>query len=374
MYYIVFFIGLILSIINDNRRISFKIFGIVLFVVAALRYGIGADYFAYNYLYTRLNPLIFSEIRFGLDEQEILFRLLGSVLKNFGLSYQQYLIVFSAINLYYIGKISRKYSENPTLSFFVYYCFYYFVWTFSGIRQGFVLAVGMYYLLECLESHNTKKIIFLSIFLSLIHLSAILLVVLYFLVRIKIDRNKMIILSCMAIAFSTIPIGNILTKHTMLPFVKRLLPYISYKSSIINILDFQSLGRIIFLIIGLFYYSFFSEKNELSKYIINIYIMSLLIYFLFKFSELTAARLSIYGAFLNIIILPNILYIYKDKFNKFLYSIMLCVLCSIYFNKELQVMVKQTGLVNSSIVVPYTNVYNKEKYIFDKRYLYYLKQ
>lgn len=373
MYYIVFFVGLILAIINDRKQISFKIFSIILFFMAVLRYGVGADYFAYNYLYSRINPSILSEIKFGLDNQEILFRLIGSILKGIGLSYQNYLIIFSTINLYYISKISKKYSKNPSLSLLVYYCFYYFVWTFSGIRQGLVLAVGMYYLLECLESNNIKKIIFISMLLSLIHSSAILLIVFYLATKIKFDRSKLMIFSLMAIGFSILPIGNILVRFTGLPFIGRLLPYINSRGSIINILDFQSLGRIIFLMIGLFYYNSFSSKSELSKHVINIYIMSLLLYFLFKFSELTAARLSIYGVFLNIIILPNIFYMYKDKFNKFLYSTMLCILCLMYFNKELQSMVIQAELVNdSSIIVPYTNIYNKDKYSFNKRYFHYL--
>lgn len=373
MYYMIFFIGILLSMINDKKRISFKLFALILTILAFFRYGVGADYFAYNYLYSRLSESVILELKYGLDNQEILFRLIGSLLKKGGLSYQHYLMLLSTVNIYFICKTCKRYSKNPTLSLLAYYCFYYFVWTFSGLRQGVVLSVGVYYLLECLESKKIIKLISIAMLLSLIHTSAIFLIILYLGAKINFDKKRLTILSCIAIALSIIPIGNIITKLTWIPFISRLLPYISHNSSVTDVLDFQSLGRIIFIVIGLFYYNSLSHKDDISKKIINIYILSLIFYFLFKFTELTAARLSIYGAVLNILILPNIYYLYKNKFDKFIYLTCLGILCLLYFNKELYSMEKQAGLMNeSNIIVPYTNIFNKDKYMFNNRYFDYL--
>lgn len=375
MYYIVFIIGIILSIINDKKRISFKLLALILSILAFLRYGVGADYFAYKYLYSRLNDSLIFELKYGIDNQEVLFRLIGSLIKKIGFSYQGYIIIIAIINMYYITKICNKYSKNPTFSLFIYFCFYYFVWTFSGLRQGIVLAMGIYYLLDCLEKDKTLKLILITVLLSLIHSSAIILVPLYMSTKMDLDRGKLIILVFIGVLASIIPLGNIIVKLTWIPIVSRLLPYIGSTTSLLNILDFKSLGRLLFLFIGLFYYNSYSSQDGLSKKIINIHILSLILYFFFKFSELTAARLSIYGMFLNVLILPNIYYMYKDKFDKLIYISCLGVLSTLYFNKELRTMKTQAGLVHpQEVIIPYTNNLSRDKYTFDKRYFFYLRQ
>ena len=368
MYYIVFLIGIILSTLYRKKKISFKMFAVILALVSFFRFGVGADYFSYNYLYSRLNESLIIEARNGLDSQEILFRVMGSAFKGLGLSYQQYIIILAAINLYFIYKICRRYSKNPTQSLLVYYCFYYFVWTFSGLRQGLTISIGVYYLLQCLESENVKKIILISVLLSFIHTSAIILIPLYFGARINYDRKSLIILSLIAIIISIIPIGNILAKFSWLPLISKLKPYLNHHFSLVNILDFQSLGRLIFLVIIIFYYEVYAGIDDISKKIVNIYILSLILYFLLKFSELTAARISIYGVILNIIILPNLYYMHKTKFDKLLYITLLGILCTLYFNKELYTLTQQSGLKNNSILVPYTNIFNKDEYSFKNMY------
>lgn len=373
MYYIVFFIGIILSMINDKKGISFKIFTVILSVLAFLRYGVGADYFAYNYLYNRLRPSLLNELKYGIDKQETLFRLIGVLFKNIGLSYQQYLIIIAIVNLYFIYKICKKYSKNPTFSLLIYFSFYYFVWTFSGLRQGLTLSIGVYYLLETLEDKNTRKFIFISILLSLIHLSAIILIPLYIGGRMNFNKGNLIIISIFAVFMSMIPMAQMLARFTWLPFMDRLMPYIDPSFSMLSIFSFKSLVRLIFLSLGLFYYKSYSKQDNISEGIINIYILSLLLYFILKSSEQTAARISIYGMFLNILILPNIYYMYKNKVDKLIFLSGLITLSFFYFSKELSTMKNQSKLQNSQeIMIPYTNIYNKEKHIFNNSFLYLL--
>lgn len=371
MYYIIFLIGIILSFINDKKRVSFKIYVLLLIAFACLRYGVGADYFAYEYLYNRLNPSVINEFKYGLDNQELLFRLLGSFLKGIGFSYQQYLMFIAIINIFFISKIANKYSKNPTMSMLIYYSFYYLVWTFSGLRQGLTISIGMYYLLNCIEKKQTIKLISISLLLSFIHKSAIILIPFYFLSQPKIGKKELLYWSIVGILISLLPIGNILMHVSWLPFIDRLIPYIKPTTMLNRILDFQSIARLVFLFIALLYYEPYSNRDEMSKVIINIYIVGLILYFVFKFSELTAARLSIYGKLLDMIILPNIYYAYKDKVDKFIFLGLLLVLCSLYLFKELRTLERQTDLQNPmKIIVPYTNIYNKDRFTFNKKYLF----
>lgn len=367
MYYLVFAVGILFSFLNDKYRVSLFFFTILLTLLAFFRYGVGTDYFAYEYLYYRLNESPIKEFLHGLDGQEVLFRVFGSMIKSFGFSYQSYLIVVAAINLLFVYKICRKYSKNPALSLFLYFCFYYIVWTFSGLRQGLAMAVGVYFLLECIRERKTVKLLIVVGILSFIHTSAIILIPLYFLSQLQVSRSKLTLLSVLSIIAAILPIGAVIGIFRGLPLMDRVIPYINTSFSLNNILDFQSFGRFLFLALALFFYNEYKKRGELERRTINIYIFSILFYFVFQFSELTAARLSLYGKMLDIVILANIYYLYKDKVDKLLYILCLLVLGSMYFFKELNTLKNQTG-ISDSIVVPYTNIVNKEDHSFGKRY------
>ena len=66
MYYLIFLIGIILSIINDRKKFSFKIYFIILLFLSFFRFGVGPDYFAYNVLYKSLSGSIITELKYGL--------------------------------------------------------------------------------------------------------------------------------------------------------------------------------------------------------------------------------------------------------------------------------------------------------------------
>ena len=144
-------------------------------ILAIFRYGSGPDYFSYQYLFERLRSNVLDELFYGLDSQEYGFRLIGAFLKQLGFTYQLYLAFFAILSLFYIYKISLKYSQNPTLSLTLYYSFYYFVWSYSAIRQGLVMAIGIYYLLEAIKLNKIRKFVVIVLLLSFVHTSALIL-------------------------------------------------------------------------------------------------------------------------------------------------------------------------------------------------------
>lgn len=367
MYYIVFLLGIILSIINDKKRLSLYLFAIILAMIAFFRYGVGSDYFNYEFLYIRIKESIVDEWYNGADNQEFGFRIFGAFLKSLGFSYQQYLIVIASINLLYVVKTCKEYSKNPTLSLLIYFSFYYVVWTFSGLRQGVTMAVGVYYLLKSIEKNNALKFAFIVLLLSFIHESAVILLLLYFVSKVNFKKKSLIYVSIFSIIWSMFPVGFLISKLTWLPFMGRVNHYIDDSISL-NLIDFQGFARIVFLIMIFIYYDAYSEQDTISKKIINVYIVSITIYFILNFSELIAARISIFGKYLDVILLTNIYYLYKQKINKLLYVYGLCILCVVYLSKDLFSLKvhSQIGKVEekNSIIVPYTNIYNKDEYWF----------
>ncbi|MGH2319403.1 EpsG family protein [Planococcus sp. SE5232] len=364
MFLGVLFTGSVFQIFN--KRFLFLTFAAILMVLGFFRYGIGIDYFSYEYLYHGLAFSVMDEIRYGSGTQEIGFRAVGAFLKSLGFTYQQYLMVFVAINIIYIAKLSNKYSKNPTLSLLLFFCFYYITWTFSGIRQGVVIAVGLYYLLKYIEKNKPVKLIVVSILLSTIHASAIVLIVFYFLSKIDFKKNTLIILSLLSLVVSVLPTGIVISKLTWLPFFDRFIVYTDLSYSL-NFLDFATIGRIFFLILAFIFYDYYSQQGDMSRKIINLFILSIILYFCLQFSEATAARLAIYGKYLDIIIFANILYLWREPINRLLYVYAILVLCNLYLFKETESQVKP-AIQTDSIIAPYVSILNKDDHSFNMTY------
>lgn len=369
MFYLIFIVGVFLSFARKKKTAA-KIFTGLLAILAIFRYGMGADYFAYQYLFSILKSSVVNEFFYGTGNQELGFRLFGVFLKQFGISYQIYLSIFACISLYFIYKLSIKYSENPTLALTIYYSFYYFVWIFSGIRQGLVISVGIYYLLQAIKENKIRKFFIVVLLLSFIHLSAIFLIVLFFVSKLPLDKNKLIILSVISVIFSVIPVGIVILRlSTFIPVFNRIIIYANTDLSFNSIFEFQTIGRLVFMTIVFVFYDKYVEVYPEDKKILNMYLFCFIVYFIFQFSELTAARLAIYGKVLDILILSNLIYVIKTKWNKVIVFMLLITLMSMYLFKELNTMEQQTGLIDANLIsTPYVNIFNKDNFYYDNCY------
>lgn len=354
----------------SNKRKVFYLFVAFLMALAIFRIGVGIDYYAYQYLFDYLSRSVVNELRYGVGVQEVGFRVLGSFFKSLGLSYQVYLGFFSIITLYYMSRIALEYSKNPTLTMLLFYSFYYFTWVFSGIRQGLVIAVGVYYLLKCIENEKIFRFFLIVAGLSLIHASSWILLLMYYASTVRFKKNTLMVVTSFSVVFSQLPVASIISRMTFLPFYSRLSPYLDTEFTF-TLFDFQMVGRFIFLAIAFFYYRAYANESEFHRKVINIYILSLCGYFLLQFSELTAARLSIYGKFLDVIILTNIFYLYKDKANKIIYIFGILIISSLYFVKEQQEMGR--AIQSDHLITPYTHIFNYHEYTFNSRYLNFIR-
>lgn len=364
MFYSVLLIGYVFQMFN--KKILFYSFALILVFMSFFRYGIGIDYFAYEFLFDRLQNSVSAEFKYGVDEQEIGFRLIGTFLKNIGFTYQYYLAFFASINLIYIVKICKKCSKNPTLSLFIFFSFYYVTWTLSGVRQGVVITVGLYYLLKYIKENKPLRLIAVSLLLSLIHSSAVVLILFYFLSKLNFKKSTLIVLSGIGAIASVVPTGFIINKFSWLPFYDRFFGYTDTAFAL-NIFDFQSIARAVFLIVALIFYDYYSEQGEMSKKIITIYILSIILYFFLSFSELAAARLAIYGKFLDIIIFANVLYLYKEWINRLIYIVAIFVLCTLYLFKETNAQINES-VVNEHTIAPYVSIFNKDEFNYKSEY------
>lgn len=358
MYYLIFLIGIILILIPRYSKQLSIIYFLILLLIAVFRYGVGNDFFAYEYLYNVYNKTIIYEISNSKAREEILFRIISTVFNNMDLSYIVYLSFYSIISLYCIYKICIKYSTHPLLSMLTFYSFFYFVWIFSGIRQGLVISLGVLLLLYCFEKKKNFLFVVLISILCLIHTSAVVLIVLYFLSQINWQKSHLIYIFIFSIIISIIPINFI----RILPiFTDRISSY-KTNESIINF-DFQSIIRIMLVTIIFLYFSKIQKINDIHHFILKFYILGICLYFLLKDIELIAARLSIYSRILEIILVPAILYITNKKYI-WIVLLSIIIILALYFNKELISMGGNVIYNSSDWYVPYTNIFNKNEYIY----------
>lgn len=364
MFYIVFFIGLLLAAVN-KKEISAKVFAAVLFLLAAFRYGQGADYFSYATLYYWSSGSVITELVSGNGSQEIGYRFLSAIFKHYNLPYQIFISVIAVINIYFIYKTSVKYTKNPTLSMLIYYSFYYFVWTYSSLRQGLALSIGLYYMLEAIrDSKNTIKFLIIAVAVSLLHSSALVFIVMFGITKIKLGKKQLLILLAVSIAFNIVPLEEIVRKLSeYIPVLTRILYYTNGSLGIGDFTNFKSVARFTFLFIAFLIYDVYCEESPENRKIMNIYIFSYILYFFFKFSELTAARLAIYGKILDIVIFSNAYYMLRRKENKIIYVMALFALMVLYFLKEQETLHIQSKLETAhKYMTPYVNIFNKRLY------------
>lgn len=357
MYILTYLIGAFISF----RRSSFLFYGYltVLWLLASFRFGVGPDYFSYYDLYSFLEDSVIREFEV-YSGQELLFRLFGAALKSISVPYQVYLSIVALISLGYISAAVRKYSSLPILSLFLYYSFFYLVWTYSGIRQGLTLSIGTYYLLECISDRKHIKFIIITSLLTLIHASSIVLLILYLFSILNFGLPLLSLIIFGSIIFSLFPTVDYLNFLSFIPFIDRVQFYAPhFNSESLKILDFKSIARIGFMLLGLFAF-YYCKDSLFQRRVINVYLTSFAIYFALKFSEVLAANLSMYGFILLIFIIPNLHL--KFKKNKIFYSLFIFLISFLFLLKNLKGIENMAGVIHSEFTLPYTHIFSPNEY------------
>jgi hypothetical protein len=364
IYMAVLISGLLGSVFKSSNKGFFYTYLFILFVLASFRYGVGPDYFNYEYLYSLVNTDVLDQIG-SLTGQELLFRVFGSTLNYINFTYQQYLTVAALVTLFYVGKICKKYSKYPVFSLYLFYCLFYFVWVFSGIRQGLTLAIGVYYLLECLQGRKHIKFGIIVFLLTLIHSSSLILLLFYVLANLKIKRKTLLIGVFFCFCISLIPREYLMGIFSQLPFGERIEFYYRLADDGITIsyFDFKSISRFILLVlIGVVFAKNYSKNDETERQVMDMYVASFGIYYALRFVEILAANASIYGFMLIVIILPNMYGKLKKTANSQLFLSFILIFSIAYFFKTLYAMEDMSKLNHSSLITPYTNIFNKSEY------------
>jgi small-conductance mechanosensitive channel len=367
MYHIIFLILLFFStyfLMKKQKKIVHNVLSFLLLSFVTLRYGQGSDYFSYIFIFQNSAELFETAIKtkeFSYLTQEIGFAAISYLwIKLLNFSPETLSALFSAVSFLLVWFFIRKYSISPIISLFIYYCTFYLIYPFSGIRQGICIGVFLLYLIPLLQERKYTHYYVISALLFTMHFSSVILFIIPIVNLVKSYKPIHVYL------FGLIALLIGLLLHQLLFSFFSTLDLIGGKIEAYtetNSLDIISLLlRISILIPVMFTYKIY-ERESIMDLFLKIYIFGFFLYLIFMSSALISARLNVYMRHLEIILLVDtLILIFKKKEMRILSYFYIFAIMSVLYTKNINAFILQ-GPYRSEVNFfnyPYVSVFNKK--------------
>lgn len=321
------------------------------------RYGLGADYFSYNEMYLKLGSGSLIQIFSIYKVIEPGFKFFMWLSSTIGLSFYFFIGILNSVLTYFAIKWIDENSKNAVMSVMLFFSMFFIVWILSALRQSIVLVFSLYFLFNRKRDSGPVKSALLIMFLALFHKSALVLFILYPVRYIKWNKKTHLILLSIALISSLLPLGTILSYVDFIPGVSRIVEnYLSYSYVFY---DFPGLVRLLFFASVLIFY----DKLTEDKFFVDYFLFGISLYFIMKFSELTAARSTIYTFIMIVILVPSIvdtineMLVEKTKYINVVLTMFVVAGSFVYFNKEVKTVFRQAEYVGEVYLITYPNIF-----------------
>lgn len=296
----------------------YNIFIFIIFIFSAIRFDVGWDFMAYH---QALTTDIYTNIG---NNGELFTLLLINVAKFFNFP-QLYFILNSGICVFCISSVVRRYSKDPWMSMIIFVTFpLFYLNSFSVIRNFSAIAIVLYASRFIIEKKIVKYIIVIMI-ASQFHKSALIGFVFYPLKNVRLTNLSML----------TILLISPIIGEVMRFIVKIFIPqYSIYLNKTVNqegtkaIIIFLLLAIIIMLLKK---YIKITDVSESFFIFYNNFIYGLLIYIIFFETGTMGHRLSLYGTIGSIILIPEIINLFKSKKERFMIKSVVYLFFAIFF-------------------------------------------
>ena len=333
-----------------------------------LRFGVGADYFAYGEIYYRMDPSNLNNSLKIFPDVELLYRWLNLFARFFGVPYHLFVGILSSVLMFITLKWLEAFDDNFELSVLLYFTMFFFVWNLSAMRQGISIAVLLYLFFNSKKEYSITVKLIASIVMFFVHASSIIVFVLYIISSLKWTKKTLLIALVASIFMNFLPISTLAAYLENIPYLNKILYYIDPVH--LSIFSFSALMRFFFFGIVFIHYDDLTRESNLSYKLINFTLLSFISYFFLMFSSLLASRVSVYGYILMVVIIPAILATYpSQKVKRVLFaSVFAFSLFSFY--KELSAMVDQTEYKYSMHQLNFETVFSSNYNNFNKGYAF----
>ena len=343
-----------LSVLLQKKMSAFVYSLLVLQV--GLRWQTGTDWDSYLLHFEQINN--FSDVFFAIIHFEPGYTFFVLVVKSVWNSYTVFLVVHALVYYALIFSAFKKLSPYLFISLLIFYA------TSMGVlgsnRQLIALGICLYSLRYVIDKNAIKFFILIAC-ASLIHITAVIFIIYYFLNK---DIKQLWLFAILIVSFV---IGKTSLPFLLFDFVgnnifgmasTKALRYIQIAeddllNNSLSVLGF--IKRLLFIGLFIYNYKFLTSKLRYYKLIFNGYLVGLVIYFLFSSSLLILVnRGSLYFATMEVFLLASQFLILKNKYNKVIFLIVLFIIVLYLFFQSI------AGYAD--LFIPYKGIFINEEF------------
>jgi len=368
IYLIVFLIllfGALLELFSKiHLKILYKLYFLILGGLLICRYGQGTDFFNYQLIYDALPPLSFfspftliKELNSLPIHSEIGWKLLCTLAKTCSISFTQFVIGLSVVELILLRRFIKLFCPYPLLALFLLFPTCYLTYMFSAFRQGLVMLAFLAILFPWLLQRKMGRFLIGCLLLTTIHRMAWAFLAAPLFLRIKYNKGFQWLIA------GSFIIGIVLEISGLINYVTANIELLVEESAFSLIAVAERIFSYV-VVVSLFYqYKKRKPITPLLSDCIKLYAYGTLLYGLFCAQALWASRLSYPLKVLEIVLLCHFIQYPKLKIPFALYFIPLSIL--MYF-KNIQSYISQG---NYSYFVnifnfPYVSIFNSSKILW----------
>ena len=329
-FYIIFLLTILieyilLTLIIKNKEKKNEIFLILsflqMFIILAIRnIDVGIDLQNYIPFYERCETYSWAQIlEPGLKEYG--YRIYNKILSLLAISDQLFFSLTAGISLIGVYFVIKKYSKNYFLSTYIYIAFDFYIFIFSGLRQSIALSIGMI-AIKFIEEQKFFKFIILILLASTFHISALILIPMYFMKNIKVKPKMFpVILLIYFMLF-------IMRKY----IISIILTFVYSNYSISNTGNGYAYLLLLMAIVTMItiYKRQYIKQEGLNNLFYNNLLVATLIQ-IFASAQGEVARLTMYYSIYMIIAIPNFIKSINEEEQRYAVEIMTVILLFIYF-------------------------------------------
>lgn len=332
----------ILSIFVKRNKTVIDLFALILLTFITfsfgLRYGVGTDY--YNYEYDFYN-------RYSVVTLEYLYYLLRYFIKVvFNEFYVLTFVMMFITNLFiYLGLKKRNVNGVYLLLALMIYLSSVNLIFLNLMRQGVAVAI-FFYASMYIDEKKFKKYLFYVIVAAGFHISSLALLPLYFIKSFKITKTKYLLFVIVCYFFVYIDFSKSIINYLAMN-VSRYYKYYNHEyilNSEVNLLSIGVLLNVIFLFVILV----FTKKNGTQQRILNYYAIGTLINIL-ALSSFMFDRIGVYFFVFGIAIIPKLIEKIDNVKLKLIFFVLAFLIASLFYIQSTIINPESLNLVYDSI-------------------------
>ena len=360
LYLIVFLFLMALSIWEYVKGAGKKQYYIALGILSFLlvfRYGQGTDYFAYGTIFYEAPKLFdFKQLLTADLHGEPGWIFICALFRQMNVPYELLVMILSVLFMWCLHRFVQRYCKYSVIALFLAFPTIYMTYAASALRQAFALFVFLGVLLPLLEKRKYILYCLITVCCGLIHSSALVFLAAPVLRFFYLNWRRMTVLSVVSAVT-----GFLLSK---LMFYVPQLNYYSYSTPSVLAIGERCISTLIIMFAFWKYLSPNPEKRPENKSIsllLQVYLLSTLIYLFFWWNALISSRFCVYFKAVEIVLFALAI---KSGGKRALAVACYCLaLCVVLYYKNIGSYISQGGYYDFVNVFnyPWISIFNKER-------------